>query len=214
MRKVPRSLKSRAGDNSLAFQWLGLLPSPAAIMGSMHGWGTRILQLAQLDPKKSINYQLTEWNFVFVWPKSLCSFSLTHPANQTPSPVNSTHHIAQTLPSSCAPGHWPQSGPLSPIWCHGPCLSHIQTLLGTTVRAVSPDCRSECSDLHVLPLLDQASERSSGQSLPPGAQISSMEMGSGSQESTYFEHSHRGSGQFVQREIRPSGENRTCGPVA
>ena len=196
------------------FQWLGLLSSPVAITGSMHGWVTRILQLALLDPKKSINYQVTEWNCVFVWPKSLCSFSPTHPANQTPSPVNSTHHIAQTLPSSCPPGHWPQSGPFSPVRCHGPCLSHIQVLLGTTVIAVSPDCRSECSDLHVLPLLDQASERSSGQSLPPGAQISGMEMGSGSQESTHLEHTHRGWGQFVQREIRPSWGNRTCGPVA
>ena len=109
--------------------------------------------------EKSINYQVTEWNFVFVWPKSLCSFSLTHPANQTPSPVNSTHHIAQTLPSSCAPGHWPQSGPLPHIRCHGLYLSHIQALLGTTVRAVSPDCRSECSDLRVLLLLDWASEQ-------------------------------------------------------
>ena len=155
MRKAPRSLKSRVGGHSLVFQWLGLLSSPVAITGSMHGWVTRILQLALLDPKKSINYQVTEWNCVFVWPKSLCSFSPTHPANQTPSPVNSTHHIAQTLPSSCPPGHWPQSGPFSPVRCHGPCLSHIQVLFGTTVIAVSPDCRSECSDLHVLPLLDQ-----------------------------------------------------------
>ena len=114
-----------------------------------------------MGPKKekSIYNQVTEWNCVFVSWKTLRSFSPTHPANQTPSPVSSTHHIAQTLPSSCPPGHWLQSGPLPPVRCHDLCLSHIQALLGTTVRAVSPDCRLECSDLRVLPLLDRASEQ-------------------------------------------------------
>ena len=35
---------------------LGLLPSPAAVTGSMHGWGTRVLQLAVWDQKKKNPY--------------------------------------------------------------------------------------------------------------------------------------------------------------
>ena len=137
-------------------------------------------------------------------------FSPTHPANQTPSPVNSAHHIAQTLPSSCPPGHWPQSGPLPPIQCHSLCLSHNQALLRTTVRAVSPDCRSECSDLHVLPLLDQASE----QKLSSGTATWSPDLGAGDGlwlpgQLTLSIFTEAGV-KFVQREIRPSGGNRSC----
>ena len=146
--------------------------------------------------------------------ETLCSFSPTHPANQTPNPVNSTHYIAQTLPSSCPPGHWLQSGPLPPVQCHDLCLSHIQALLGTTVRAVSPDCRLECSDLRVLRLLDRASEQKLSSGLPPGAQIWGLEMGSGSRNQLTLSIFTEAGAKFVQREIRPSEGNRTCGPVA
>ena len=137
-------------------------------------------------------------------------FSPTHPANQTPSPVNSTHHTAQSLPSSCPPGHWPQSGPLPPIRCHGLCLSHNKALLGTTVRAVSPDCRLECSDLKSFRCWTGASE----QKLSSGTATWSPDLGAGDGlwlrgQLTLSIVTEAGV-KFLQREIRPSGGNRTC----
>ena len=56
MRKAPHPLKSPVRGNSLAVLRLGLLPSPAAVTGSMHGWGPRVLQLAVWDQKKKNPY--------------------------------------------------------------------------------------------------------------------------------------------------------------
>ena len=132
-------------------------------------------------------------------PKSLCSFPHTHPTNQTLSPVNSTHHIAQTLPSSCPLGHWLQSGPLPPIWCHGLCTkpspawNHSQSrvprlqIRGSAVTCVSFHCWTG------------PPSRSSAQALPSGTQIWELEMGSGSQELTQLEHIHRGWGKLCPK---------------
>ena len=122
------------------------------------------------EKEKSIYNQITEWNCIFVSCKTLCSFSPIHPANLILTPVNSTHHTAQTLASSCPPGQWLQSGPLPPIQCHDLCLSHIQ--------ACSEPQAEPCPQIADWSAVNCVSfccwtgppSTSSAQSPPPGAQ--------------------------------------------
>ena len=184
MRKAPHPLRSLVRGNSLVVQRSALLHSRQRsrgprIVGELGSYNMHCGTKKKAHKLPSHRMETVSFVAYVTVP-----FSPTHPANQTPSPVNSTYHTAQSLPSSCPPGHWPQSGPLPPIRCHGLCLSHNKALLGTTVRAVSPDCRLECSDLKSFRCWTGPLSRSSAQAPLPGAQIWGLEMGSGSEDNS------------------------------
>lgn len=163
-------------------------------MGSTHSWGSRILQHALWDQKnKSINYQVTEWKLSFCHP-SHCA--LSHPPTQ---PIR--HRVLSTPPTTLLRPSLPfvlqvtgfslalclPSGVMisvftnpSPVRNHS--QSHVPRLQigGRAVTCVSFHCWTG------------PPSTSSAQALPPVTQIWGLQMGSGSQESTHLEHSHRG----------------------
>ena len=89
----PHPLRSLVRGNSLVVQGLGLLHSTAAVTGSTHSWGIRILQHALWDQKKKpINYQVIEWKLCLLLPMSPCPF---HPRTQ---PIR--HRVLSTPPTT------------------------------------------------------------------------------------------------------------------
>ena len=89
----PHPLRSLVRGNSLVVQGLGLLHSTAAVTGSTHSWGIRILQHALWDQKKKpINYQVIEWKLCLLLPMSPCPF---HPRTQ---PIR--HRALSTPPTT------------------------------------------------------------------------------------------------------------------
>ena len=116
MRKAPHQLKSLVRGNSLVIQRLGLLPSPAAVTGSMHGCGTRVLQLAVWDQKKKSPYITKSPNGNCV----LCH--LNHCALFTHAPSQSDTKSCQLRPPHCSdPPFLLSSRSLASVW---PFASH------------------------------------------------------------------------------------------
>ena len=92
----PHPLRSLVRGNSLVVQGLGPLPSAAAVTGSMHGWGTRVLQLAVWDQKRKVHI-LPSHRMDTV---SLCR--LSHCALFTHAPSQSDTESCQLHPPHCS----------------------------------------------------------------------------------------------------------------
>ena len=58
--KLSRYQKQRNSGNSLAVQWLGLSALTVRGLGSIPGWGTKVLQAARCGPKKKISESLSQ----------------------------------------------------------------------------------------------------------------------------------------------------------
>ena len=139
----------------------------------------------------------------------------TYPPNQSDT------ESCQLYPPHCSdPPFLLSSRSLASVW---PFASHLVSWsLYQTKPCLEPQSepcpqiadQRECSDLRILPLLDWASEQKLSSGLPPGAQIWGLEMGSGSRNQLTLSIFTEAGAKFVQREIRPSEGNRTCGPVA
>ena len=140
---------------------------------------------------------------------------LTHPPGQSdtdscqldpphcsdPRFLLSSRSVASVWPIASRPVSWSLSVP-------------HPSLLGTTGRAVSPDCRLECSELCVLLLLDRASKHKLSSVTTSWGPIVGLEMALGPRNQLTLSIVTEAEEKFVQRKIRPTGGNRTCGPVS